>query len=125
MVMTVATPMARIAPLKVEIPARLNMRALPCTMPWAMARIGLIRGATSIAPIMTAALSSSRPRMAMAAANEMRAMKSTLAPRHVTHLLEHFRAFLDRQCGQRMRDELPQPSNPETGRLLRPFEDDR
>ena len=44
------------------------MKGLPKIRPWAMARIGDIKGATSMAPMITAPLSRTRPRVAMVAA---------------------------------------------------------
>ena len=45
----------------------------PRTMPRAMPKMGVIRGETSMAPMTTAALLATRPRLAMSEAAEIRA----------------------------------------------------
>ena len=51
-----ATAMARPMPFTAEPAASRSIVSCPRTMLWDMAKIGLINGATSIAPIITAAL---------------------------------------------------------------------
>ena len=68
---TADIPMAEMTPFKTELAAERNMRRLPMTRALAMANMGFISGAMSIAPMITLLLLSRRPKKAMPAANKM------------------------------------------------------
>ena len=73
-----ATNIDRAMPLTVDSAATPSKRKSPCTRLIAMARKGLIKGATSMAPMMMAALFCNNPSAAMVAARVMRTKKSTV-----------------------------------------------
>jgi len=66
-VITIATPMVSMVPIKTEKSERIINVPFCATSPNDIAMIGLIRGATIIAPMITAALLASRPSVAITA----------------------------------------------------------
>ena len=73
-----ATPTASAMPLTVALAARCSRRESPRTMPRLKPKIAAIKGATSMAPIITAALFCSKPKVAMADDRPIMTKKSTL-----------------------------------------------
>ena len=80
------TAIASSAPRSVALTASRNRRRSPCTTPKPNPMTACISGATSMAPMITAGLLSSKPSAAMAAARPLMTKKSTRgrAPRRTS-----------------------------------------